>query len=376
VHLSADGSLGVSALAQTPLHTLHRALGARFTPFAGYDMPLQYADGLKAEHLWTRARAGLFDVSHMGQLRVSGAAPHGALEAALPLDFDGWPAGQQRYSLLLNDAGGIEDDLMVTRLEGEVAIVVNAACRDKDYAQLRARCAGLAFEWRDAALLALQGPEAERVLAGLAPAAGELKFMQAAWMPVAGERCLVTRSGYTGEDGYEISVPASAAEKLARALLDDAAVKPVGLAARDTLRLEAGLHLYGQDMDAETSVCTAGLGWAIARARRAGGAKEGGFPGAQTTLRELREGTRRRLAGLVGIEPVPVRQGAAIVDTEGVERGTVTSGTVSPSLGKPVMLAQLDTTLAADAPIFAVVRGKRHAVARAALPFVPKRYKR
>jgi glycine cleavage system T protein (aminomethyltransferase) len=376
VHLSADGGLGLTTLAHTPLYDLHRALGARFTPFAGYDMPLQYAEGLKAEHLWTRERAGLFDVSHMGQLRVTGAGLHAALERALPLDFDGWPAGLQRYALLLNDAGGIEDDLMLSRLDDEVAIVVNAACRDKDLGLLRARCAGLAFEWRDAALLALQGPQAERVLGALAPRAAALKFMQTAWIDVAGARCLVTRSGYTGEDGYEISVASAAAEKLARALLDDAAVKPVGLAARDTLRLEAGLHLYGQDMDAETTVCTAALGWAIARARRADGAKTGGFPGAETTLRELREGTAQRLAGLGGVEPVPVRHGAAIVDADGNQRGTVTSGTVSPSLGKPVMLARLDTALAQDAPLFGVVRGKRHPVQRAALPFVPKHYKR
>jgi len=366
----------VSAPARTPLHALHRALGARFTPFAGYEMPLQYAQGLKAEHLWTREHAGLFDVSHMGQLRVGGTSLEAALETALPLDFADWPAGQQRYSLLLNDAGGIEDDLMVTRLEGEVAIVVNAACRENDLAQLRARCAGLDFAWRDAALIALQGPAAERVLASLAPAAAALTFMQAGWMEMAGARCLVTRSGYTGEDGYEISVPAAAAEGLARALLEDAAVKPVGLAARDTLRLEAGLHLYGQDMDAGTSVCTAGLGWAIARARRSGGAKQGGFPGAQVTLREMREGCARKLVGLCGVEPVPVRSGAAIVDADGVERGSVTSGTVSPSLGRPVMLARLDTALAADRALFAVVRGKRHPVARAPLPFVPKRYRR
>lgn len=366
----------MSELARTALHALHRALGARFTPFAGYEMPLQYADGLKAEHLWTREKAGLFDVSHMGQLRVRGARLEAALEAALPLDFDDWPHGQQRYALLLNEAGGIEDDLMLTRLEGEIAIVVNAACREKDLAQLRARCPGLAFEWRAAALLALQGPAAERVLAKLAPPAAELKFMQASRMDVAGADCLVTRSGYTGEDGYEISVPAAAAERLARALLEDAAVKPVGLAARDTLRLEAGLHLYGQDMDSQTTVCSAALGWAIARARRAGGRKEGGFTGAETTLREQREGTTRRLAGLVGIDPVPVRSGAPIVDADGAERGIVTSGTVSPSLGKPVMLAHLDTALTSEATLFAVVRGKRHPVRRAALPFVPKRYKR
>jgi aminomethyltransferase len=376
MHLSADGELGLSALARTALFALHGALGARFTPFAGYEMPLQYAEGLKAEHLWTRENAGLFDVSHMGQLRVTGSGLHAALETALPLDFADWPQGQQRYSLLLNDAGGIEDDLMVTCLDGEVAIVVNAACRDKDLAQLRARCAGLTFEWRDAALIALQGPAAERVLGSLASGAAALKFMQARRMQVAGADCLVTRSGYTGEDGYEISVPAAAAEGVARALLEDAAVKLVGLAARDTLRLEAGLHLYGQDMDAETSVCSAALGWAIARARRAGGAKEGGFPGAETTLREMRDGCARRLVGLVGVDPVPVRSGAAIVDADGAEHGTVTSGTVSPSLGKPVLLARLESALAPDAALFAVVRGKRHPIKRAQLPFVPKRYKR
>lgn len=366
----------MTAPAHTPLYDLHRALGARFTPFAGYEMPLQYADGLKSEHLWTRANAGLFDVSHMGQLRVQGDGREAALETALPLDFDAWPAGQQRYSLLLNDAGGIEDDLMVTRLEGEVAIVVNAACRDSDLAQLRARCPALRFDWRDAALIALQGPAAEGVLATLAPRSADLTFMHADWIEIAGAQCLVSRSGYTGEDGYEISVPVAAAEALARALLENPAVKPVGLAARDTLRLEAGLHLYGQDMTSESTVCTAGLAWAIARSRRAGGAKEGGYPGAETTLREVREGTARRLGGLVGIEPVPVRSGAAIVDAEGEARGVVTSGTVSPTLGRPVMLASRDSTLAPDATLFAVVRGKRHAVARATLPFVPKRYKR
>lgn len=366
----------MSTLARTPLFALHTALGARFTPFAGYEMPLQFAEGLKAEHLWTRAQAGLFDVSHMGQLRVIGPGLHAALERALPLDFDGWPSGQQRYSLLLNDAGGIEDDLMVTRLEGEVAIVANAACRDKDLAQLRARCSALEFTWRDAALIALQGPAAQAALGALAPRAAALKFMQVESIEIEGARCLVSRSGYTGEDGYEISVPSKTAERIARRLLENPAVKPVGLAARDTLRLEAGLHLYGQDMDSETTVCGAALGWAIAPGRRAGGAKAGGFPGAGTTLRERDAGCAHKLVGLVGVEPVPVRSGAQLVDADGAERGTVTSGTVSPSLGKPVMLARLDTALAADAALYAVVRGKRHPVARAQLPFVPKRYKR
>ena len=369
----------MSGLARTPLHALHAALGARFTPFAGYEMPLQYAGGLKAEHLWTREKAGLFDVSHMGQLRVTGPGLHATLEVALPLDFDGWPDGQQRYALLLNDAGGIEDDLMLTRLQDEVAIVVNAACRDKDLALLRARCPQLVFDWREATLVALQGPAAESALAALAPRAAQLKFMQAEPIEIEGARCLVSRSGYTGEDGYEISLPVDAAEHIARRLLENPAVKPVGLAARDTLRLEAGLHLYGQDMDAQTSVCAASLGWAIPRARRAGGSKEGGYPGAEATLREAASGCARGLVGLAGADPVPVRHGAKIVDAEGAERGIVTSGTVSPSLGKPVMLARVDRSLAADTAneaLFALVRGKRHAVVRAPLPFVPKRYKR
>lgn len=265
---------------------------------------------------------------------------------------------------------------MVTRLEGEVALVVNAACRDKDLAQLRARCPALEFAWRDAALIALQGPAAEAALGALAPRAATLKFMQVESIEIEGARCLVSRSGYTGEDGYEISVPSESAERIARRLLENPAVQPVGLAARDTLRLEAGLHLYGQDMDSETTVCSAALGWAIARTRRAGGAKAGGFPGAEITLRERDAGCARRLVGLIGVEPVPVRSGAQIVDAEGSVRGTVTSGTVSPSLGKPVMLARLDAALAAEAALYAVVRGKRHPVARARLPFVPKRYKR
>lgn len=368
--------MSAAALRRTPLHALHAELGARFTPFAGWEMPLQYADGLKAEHLWTRAHAGLFDVSHMGQLTARGAGLAAALEAALPVDFDGWPVGLQRYTLLLNDAGGIDDDMMVTRTAQGAAIVVNAACRDADMARLSALCPGLSLEWNDAALLALQGPSAEAVVASLDPAAAGLRFMHAATLDLAGARCFVSRSGYTGEDGYEISVPAGDVERLARALLAHPEVKPVGLAARDTLRLEAGLHLYGQDMDAASSVHAASLGWAIARSRRAGGAKAGGFPGAAQTLAEEKAGPSRRLVALEGVEAVPVRHGAPIVDGEGREVGKVTSGTVSPTLSRPIMLASLDAGLAADAPLFAVVRGKRHAVRCAAVPFVPKRYKR
>jgi aminomethyltransferase len=360
----------VGALDRTPLHELHAELGARFGPFAGYEMPLQYRDGLRAEHLHTRSQAGFFDVSHMGQVRVTGAGLHQALERALPLDFAGWPEGVQRYSLLLNERGGIEDDLMVTRLRDEVRIVVNAGCRQKDLALLRGLCLGLSFELLDRALIALQGPAAEAVLASLQPGVTRLKFMEAATF---GE-WLVSRSGYTGEDGYEISMPRNAAEELARKLLKHPSVKPVGLGARDTLRLEAGLHLYGQDMDADTSVHEASLGWAVARSRRADGAKEGRFPGAERTLREAREGAARRLVGLVGEDSVPVRHGAPLVDSEKKQIGVVTSGTISPSTQRAIMLGYVNVKFL-DKELFAAVRGVRRQVRIVRLPFVPKRYK-
>ena len=357
------------ALQRTPLHALHVALGAKFTPFAGYDMPIQYPDGLRAEHLHTRSRAGLFDVSHMGQVRINGANLHAALERALPVDFDGWPEGLQRYSLLLSDQGGIEDDLMVTRLAAEVRIVVNASTKDKDLKRLASLCPAVQFELLDDALLALQGPSAEKVLASVLPGVESLKFMHAAKF----QDCLVSRSGYTGEDGYEISVPRDSAESLARALLSHPDVKPIGLGARDTLRLEAGLHLYGQDMDVGTTALEAGLGWAIAKSRRAGGAKQGGFPGADVYLKQSREGVSRKLTGLVGEEAVPVRHGSALVNAEGKDIGAVTSGTVSPTLQRPIMLAYVRTDITGE--LFAVVRGARRPVTVAKLPFVPKRYK-
>jgi len=361
-------------LRRTPLYALHAELGARFTPFAGYEMPVQYAEGLRAEHLHTRAAAGLFDVSHMGQVRVSGPGLHEALERALPVDFADWPAGRQRYTLLLNERGGIEDDLMVTRLPDEARLVVNASTKEKDVALLRRLCPHLSFEPLDRALIALQGPLAERTLGELAPEVAELAFMSAGTFPIAGAECLVSRSGYTGEDGYEISVPAEDAERLARALLAAREVKPVGLGARDTLRLEAGLHLYGQDMDAETTVLEASLGWAIARSRRGGSKKPGGFPGAHVYLRELREGAKRRLVGLLGEEAVPIRHGAELV-ADGKNAGVVTSGTVSPSTGKAIMLASLRAEYGEDAKLGAVVRGAQRPVRLAKLPFVAKRYK-
>jgi aminomethyltransferase len=356
---------------KTVLYGLHAELGARFGPFAGYQMPLQYRDGLRAEHLHTRSQVGFFDVSHMGQVRVTGPALHEALERALPLDFAGWPEGVQRYSLLLNERGGIEDDLMVTRLRDEARIVVNAGCRQKDLALLRGLCPGLSFELLDRALIALQGPAAEAVLASIQPRVARLAFMQAASF----DDWLVSRSGYTGEDGFEISVPRGKAESFARQLLAHPAVKPVGLGARDTLRLEGALHLYGQDMDANTSVHEASLGWAIAPSRRAGGTKEGGFPGADVYLRQAREGAARRLVGLVGIDPAPIRHGASIVDSANREAGVVTSGTVSPSTQRAIMLGYVGVK-SLDKELFALVRDARRPVRITKLPFVPKRYKK
>ena len=354
---------------KTVLHGLHAELGARFCPFAGFQMPLQYPEGLRVEHLHTRAHAGLFDVSHMGQVRVTGPELHATLARALPVDFDGWPVGAQRYSLLLNERGGIEDDLMVTRLADEVRIVVNAAGREKDLALLRALCPSLSFELLERALIALQGPEAEAVFSPIEPGGTRLAFMHAA---AFGER-LVSRSGYTGEDGFEISLPNEQAVPLVRKLLSSSKVKPVGLGARDTLRLEAGLHLYGQDMDADTTALEAGLGWAIAPSRRAGGKKEGNFPGAEVYLRQAREGVKRRLVGLIGDEPAPVRHGAVLVDTEGKQVGIVTSGTVSPSTQRAIMLGYVSST---SDQLFAVVRGAGRPVRITKLPFVPKRYRK
>ncbi|RPH41471.1 MAG: glycine cleavage system aminomethyltransferase GcvT [Burkholderiales bacterium] len=364
-----------------PLEALHRELGAKFGPFAGYEMPIQYPAGLKAEHAATRERAGLFDVSHMGQLRIrakdgSAATLARGLEAALPVDFDGWAPGLQKYSLLLNDAGGIEDDLMLVNLGDEVRMVVNAGNRDADFAALVAACPTLTIEWVDAALVALQGPAAEAVLAALDPAAASMTFMQARTLALDGAACFTTRSGYTGEDGYEISLPLEAAERVARRLLADPRVAPVGLGARDTLRLEAGLPLHGNDISPTVTPVEAGLAFAIPRSRRSGGGKAGGFPGAATILRQLVDGPPRRLVALVSSEPVPVRAHAAILDASDATVGEVTSGTVSPTLGRPVMLALLDAAALDGRALRAAVRDKRPALERVQTPFVPKRYKR
>ena len=371
-----------AAPARVPLDALHRRLGARMGAFAGWDMPIQYPAGLKAEHLHTRSQAGLFDVSHMGQLRIvprdgQAATLRAALEAALPVDFDDWPLGQQRYSLLLNPQGGIEDDLMMVNLGDQVRMVVNAGNREADLALLRALCPSLAIDWIDEALVALQGPQAEAVLARLDPAAAGLRFMDSATLTLLGAACFTTRSGYTGEDGYEIALPLAQAEAVVERLLQDPAVAPVGLGARDTLRLEAGLPLHGNDIGPGITPVEAGLAFAIARSRRRGAAKAGGFPGGDVILAQLAEGAPRRLVGLVSDQPAPIRAHAPILDAQGHAVGEVTSGTVSPSLGRPVMLALVAReALQAGAALQALVRERRLPVSPIALPFVPKRYRR
>jgi len=365
-----------------PLAGIHAELGAKFGPFAGFEMPIQYPAGLKAEHQHTRTHAGLFDVSHMGQVRIrakdgTAASLARGLEAALPVDFDGWPSGLQKYSYLLNDAGGIEDDLMLVNLGDEVRMVVNAGNRDADVARLTALCPGLSIEWVDAALVALQGPDAEAVLAALDPAAAAMTFMQARELVLEGAACFTSRSGYTGEDGYEISLPLPAAEAIVRRLLADPRVAPVGLGARDTLRLEAGLPLHGNDITPTTTPVEAGLAFAIPKSRRAGGAKAGGFPGAAPILAQLADGPSRRLVGLTSTQAIPIRAHAALLDAADSQVGEVTSGTVSPTLGQPVMLAYVQSAALADArALRASVRDKRPAVGVVKLPFVPKRYRR
>ena len=375
-----------------PLEQLHTELGAKFGPFAGYKMPIQYPMGLKGEHLHTRAHAGLFDVSHMGQLRItspkdpSGAQLRRELEAALPCDFDGWPNDIQRYSVLLNDQGGIEDDLMlVWRDTPEVRMVVNAGDRDADLALLKKLAPTLKFEWVDAALIALQGPDAESVLGAIDSNAVDMVFMQARDLTLCGVTCFTTRTGYTGEDGYEISIPAKHADRIVREIMRDGRVKPIGLGARDTLRLEAGLPLHGNDISPTVTPVEAGLPFAIALSRRlpkansdgslSKPAKPGGFPGADIVLQHLSEGAPRKLVGMISKEPVPIRAHAKILTASGQEVGEVTSGTVSPSLEHPVMLALIQSDYISQ-PLFAIVRDKELSVEITKLPFVPKRYKR
>ena len=366
------------------LDALHRELGARMVDFAGFAMPLQY-DGIMAEHAQARARAALFDVSHMGQVLLRADAPEDAaraLEALVPQDVLGLRDGRQRYGFFTNDAGGIEDDLMIARRGDVLFLVVNAARRAEDEALLRAGLepAGVTVETlADRALLALQGPRAEAALATLDPRAAEMRFMETATLDLAGAEAWVSRSGYTGEDGYEISVPARAAEALARALLDHPEVAPAGLGARDSLRLEAGLCLYGQDIDSTTTPVEAGLGWAIQPARREGGARARGFPGAERILAELRDGAARARVGLRPEGRAPMRAGVELYEEEagGDPVGVVTSGGFGPTVGAPVAMGYVPDRLARQGQrLWGELRGRRLPVTVSDLPFVKPGYKR
>ena len=375
-------SLDEAPLQQTPLHALHVRLGARMVPFAGYEMPVQYPSGLMAEHKQCRQSAALFDVSHMGQLRLVGADAAAALETLVPVDVIGLAAGRQRYAFFTNNSGGILDDLMIVRPEpgagfGDLFLIVNAGCKVADLLHLARnighRCAVVAMPER--ALLALQGPQAVTALARINPAVAQLTFMSGAVFDLAGARCFVTRSGYTGEDGFEISVPEEQAIALAEALLAQPEVKPAGLGARDTLRLEAGLCLYGHDIDETTSPVEAGLTWAIQKVRRPGGAREGHYPGAAVIEAQLAGSPPSKRVGLIGLERVPVREGSTIVDSHGRKLGTVTSGTLAPSVDCPVAMAYLpiDHTQAQH-EVYAQVRGKHLPMRVCPMPFHPHRY--
>ena len=368
-------------LLTTPLNALHVELGARMVPFAGYSMPVQYPAGLMAEHHHTRTAAGLFDVSHMGQLRLVGADAAAAFETLIPMDVIGLQAGKQRYGLLLNDEGGILDDLMFVNRGTDLFVIVNGACKAGDIAHIQARigqrCEVIPMPER--ALLALQGPQAVAALSRMVPGVEKLVFMTGGSFSWAGADLFITRSGYTGEDGFEISVHNDHAEALARALLAQPEVKPVGLGARNSLRLEAGLCLYGNDIDTTTTPVEAALNWAMQKVRRSGGGRAGGFPGADTVLGQLDGSlplTRLRI-GLVATERVPVREHVKLENMDGQTVGEVTSGLLSPTLNRPIAIAYVEPDYAAaGTELFAMVRGKPVPMVVTPTPFVPTRYHR
>ncbi|KVV02329.1 MULTISPECIES: glycine cleavage system aminomethyltransferase GcvT [Pseudomonas] len=373
--------MSTEQLLKTPLHALHLELGARMVPFAGYDMPVQYPLGVMKEHQHTREHAGLFDVSHMGQIRLSGAQAAKALETLVPVDIIDLPVGMQRYAMFTNEQGGILDDLMVANLgNDELFLVVNAACKEQDLAHLRKHLSThcqIQPLFEDRALLALQGPEAVKVLERLAPEVAKMTFMQFAPVTLLGVECYVSRSGYTGEDGFEISVPAEHAEALARHLLAQPEVEAIGLGARDSLRLEAGLCLYGHDMNEKTTPIEASLLWAISKARRADGPRAGGFPGAETVFAQQQSGVARKRVGLLPQERTPVREGAEVVNADGNVIGSICSGGFGPTLGAPLAMGYLDTAYTPlDTDVWAIVRGKRVPMKVSKLPFVAQRYYR
>ncbi len=360
-------------LKATPLDALHREMGAKMVPFAGYAMPVQFETGIMAEHNHTRQAASLFDVSHMGQARLVGSEAAAALETLVPGDYQGLAAGRTRYTLLTNEAGGIRDDLMATQQGDHLFLVVNAACKEADFAYIgdsigdRARLEIIGHR----ALLALQGPAAADVLARFVPAARHMLFMTAEWLHINDLECLVTRSGYTGEDGYEISVAADDADALSRLLLGEDEVMAAGLGARDSLRLEAGLCLYGSDIDETTTPIEAGLAWTVNKRRR----QEGGFVGADVILAQIKDGVSRKRVGIRPDGKAPARAHTEVVDVDGAVIGEVTSGGFGPSVGGPVAMGYVETAHAEpDTAIGLVVRGKTLPARVVKLPFVEQRY--
>jgi len=373
----------MSDLLRTPLYDLHIELGAKMVPFAGYDMPVQYPLGVMKEHVHTRQKAGLFDVSHMGQVSIKGddyAQAAAALERLIPVDILGLAPNRQRYGFFTNEAGGIMDDLMLANQGDHIFMVVNAGCKAADIAHLAANLSDVTVtEITDRALIALQGPASEAVLAGLNSKISQMRFMDAARFDLAGEACLVSRSGYTGEDGFEISVPVQAVDALARTLLAHEDVEPIGLGARDSLRMEAGLCLFGHDITTQTTPPQASLSWAIQKVRRKGGAREGGFPGAEIILQELEAGPARKRVGLLPEGRAPMREGvplfAAVADN--VPIGSITSGGFGPTTESPVAMGYLPVEHAEiGTKVFGELRGKRLPLTVASLPFVPADFKR
>lgn len=374
--LSAD-----TALLNTPLNALHIELGARMVPFAGYSMPVQYPMGLMAEHHHTRTEAGLFDVSHMGQLRLVGPDAAAAFESLMPVDVIDLPVGKQRYGLLLTDDGTIIDDLMFVNRGTDIFVIVNGACKVNDIAHIQARIGSRCqvIPMPEHALLALQGPKAATALTRLLSGVEKLVFMTGSAFEWQGAELFVTRSGYTGEDGFEISIGNEHVDSFARALLAQAEVKPIGLGARNSLRLEAGLCLYGNDIDTTTTPIEAGLNWAIQKVRRTGGARAGGFPGAHIVLGQL-DGTyplQRKRVGLIAQERIPVREHVELQNTQGTKIGEVSSGLLGPTANVPVGMGYVDAASASLGTVVnAMVRGKAVPMIVSAMPFVPNRYYR
>jgi aminomethyltransferase len=368
-----ESTASTVALKRTPLHALHQALGAKLVEFAGYDMPVQYPAGIIAEHNHTRTSAALFDVSHMGQVRIDGSSAAAALETLVPGDIAGLAPMRTRYTLFTEDSGGILDDLMVTNRGDHLFLVVNAACKADDLAHLQAKIGGRVGvrELADRALLALQGPKVAGVMARLAPESAALKFMNFGTATIGGMECWLTRSGYTGEDGFEISVANDQAERLARLLLDQPEVKPAGLGARDSLRLEAGLCLYGHDIDRTTTPIEADLAWTIGKRRRA----EGGFPGATRILGELANAPKRKRVGILPDGRAPAREHTQVTDAAGAPIGEITSGGFGPTVGGPIAMGYVAAASAVEGtPLQLTVRGVARPAKVVKLPFTPHRY--